>query len=206
MSSISDLTATARIRHAALDLFGEQGFEATTMRQIAQRAGVSLGLVNHHFGSKDGLRDACDDWALNYITNEKLLAATGGSLPELTRYLTERPELAPLMNYLTRALRDGGAVADAVFDSLVSITRELSRVGEEAGTIKPTADEDGRAALLVAYSAGAMLFGAQLARHLGGDTLLDDDVYQRYAQLSLELFAHGALVEGAFPLTPKGDA
>lgn len=38
---------------AALDLFARQGYGATTMRQIAQRAGTSLGNVYHHFRNKE---------------------------------------------------------------------------------------------------------------------------------------------------------
>lgn len=40
---------------AARDLFVEQGFEATTTKQIAEQAGVSEGILFHQFGSKVGL-------------------------------------------------------------------------------------------------------------------------------------------------------
>jgi AcrR family transcriptional regulator len=56
----ADLTARARIREAALLHFGEHGFERATIRGIAETAGVSSGLVRHHFGSKQALREACD--------------------------------------------------------------------------------------------------------------------------------------------------
>jgi AcrR family transcriptional regulator len=45
----------AAIFAAALDLFRVQGYEATTMRAIAQRAGVSLGSSYHYFPSKEHL-------------------------------------------------------------------------------------------------------------------------------------------------------
>ncbi len=41
------------VLRAALDLFARQGYGATTMRQIAQRAGTSLGNVYHHFRNKE---------------------------------------------------------------------------------------------------------------------------------------------------------
>ena len=44
-----------RILDAAESLFTEQGFEATTMRQITGVAGVNLASVNYHFGSKEAL-------------------------------------------------------------------------------------------------------------------------------------------------------
>ncbi|MEM9691804.1 MAG: TetR/AcrR family transcriptional regulator [Myxococcota bacterium] len=45
----------ARIYEAALRLFREQGFDETTMRDIARVAGTSLGSANYHFGSKENL-------------------------------------------------------------------------------------------------------------------------------------------------------
>ena len=40
---------------AALNLFRSQGYSTTSVRQIAEKAGVSLGMVNHYFGSKEYL-------------------------------------------------------------------------------------------------------------------------------------------------------
>jgi AcrR family transcriptional regulator len=48
-------TSRAAILGVALDLFQERGFEATTMRAIAERAGVSLGSSYHYFASKEHL-------------------------------------------------------------------------------------------------------------------------------------------------------
>jgi AcrR family transcriptional regulator len=45
----------AAIFEAALALFTERGYEATTMRAIAERAGVSLGSSYHYFPSKEHL-------------------------------------------------------------------------------------------------------------------------------------------------------
>lgn len=44
-----------RTLEAALKLFSSQGFRATSMRQIADEAGLSVGNVYHHFPSKDAL-------------------------------------------------------------------------------------------------------------------------------------------------------
>lgn len=47
--------AKARIEQAALSLFVEKGVDASTTREIAQRAGVSEGAIYRHFDSKDEL-------------------------------------------------------------------------------------------------------------------------------------------------------
>ena len=43
------------IRATALRLFRERGYDATTMRVVAQEAGVAVGNAYHHFASKDEL-------------------------------------------------------------------------------------------------------------------------------------------------------
>jgi AcrR family transcriptional regulator len=44
-----------RILSVALALFREHGFEATTMRRIAEESGLSLGAAYHHFASKQAI-------------------------------------------------------------------------------------------------------------------------------------------------------
>jgi AcrR family transcriptional regulator len=46
---------SARLAAAAGELFAERGFHRTTMRDIAQRAGVNLAAANYHYGSKRAL-------------------------------------------------------------------------------------------------------------------------------------------------------
>jgi AcrR family transcriptional regulator len=44
-----------RILHAALELFQTRGFEAATMREIAEHAGVATGAAYYYFASKDAI-------------------------------------------------------------------------------------------------------------------------------------------------------
>jgi len=44
--------AYGRLRQAALELFTEQGFENTTVAQIAERAGLNRRTFFHHFADK----------------------------------------------------------------------------------------------------------------------------------------------------------
>ena len=62
MTDVADPARTPRaeqtraaITQAALDLFRSRGYEATTMRAIAQEAGVSTGNAYYYFGSKEEL-------------------------------------------------------------------------------------------------------------------------------------------------------
>ena len=44
-----------KILEAALELFRERGFDESTMREIAARAGVATGLAYYYFASKDAI-------------------------------------------------------------------------------------------------------------------------------------------------------
>ena len=75
-------TATkARILEAALELFRDRGYEAATMRAIAERAGVSVGNAYYYFGSKEHLIQAFYD-----RTHIEHVAAVGAKLDTLTDF------------------------------------------------------------------------------------------------------------------------
>jgi AcrR family transcriptional regulator len=67
------------ILNSALDLLNERGYERTTMREIAKKAGVSLGNAYHYFGSKEHLIQAF----YNRL-HEEHLAVTGPALQSET--------------------------------------------------------------------------------------------------------------------------
>ncbi|GAC1442572.1 MAG: TetR family transcriptional regulator [Sediminibacterium sp.] len=47
-----------QIMNAATELFAEKGFEGTSIRDLAAKAGVNLAMINYYFGSKDKLFEA----------------------------------------------------------------------------------------------------------------------------------------------------
>ena len=53
--SLQHFSTKDRILHAAEELFAQQGFAATSLRQVTSRADVNIAAVNYHFGSKDNL-------------------------------------------------------------------------------------------------------------------------------------------------------
>jgi AcrR family transcriptional regulator len=75
-----DLTAKARIRNKALELFALHGEEGTSMRDIAAGAGVTVGLIVHHFGTKDRLRHEVDLYVVEQFA-EAIAAVPTDSAP-----------------------------------------------------------------------------------------------------------------------------
>ena len=48
-----------RLLDAARERFAADGFSSTTVRQVADDAGVDVALIKRYFGSKEGLFEAC---------------------------------------------------------------------------------------------------------------------------------------------------
>ena len=153
----ADLTARARIRDAALSVFVREGFGAT-VRTVAEAAGVSPGLVIHHFGSKSGLREECDEHVL-----ARSRADAADMLRDCARMgdavgtaLAELADQGPVLGYLVRILAEGGEAARGFIARLVDDTESSLRAAVEAGTVRPSVDEVARARHLVAMSLGTL--------------------------------------------------
>jgi len=160
-----DLTARARIRDAAMRLFAERGLDGTSVRDIARAAGVSGGLIRHHFGSKDALRAACDSYALDQIMRIKEQAVLEGQLGNPAFMSAAHPTVLLTLRYLARSLMDGSPAAAAMYDEMVALGEDwLNR--HHAGQVS---DPHGYSAVLVAMQSGLLMMHGQLSRWLGAD-------------------------------------
>lgn len=119
-----DLTTRARIRDAAMGEFAALGYRGATMRGIAAAAGVSLGLVQHHFGTKDGLRAACDERVLELV-RIKTAAVEEDRLSD-PRVLATLMSMAPaVQRYLGRAMVDGSPAIDDMVSQVMAKSEEF---------------------------------------------------------------------------------
>lgn len=168
-ASPDDRTAVARIRDAALACFAEAGVAATTVRQVAERAGVSPALVIHHFGSKAALRKACDAYVAAFVRERKSAAMRAG--PGLDPLALLRPEddRVPLLPYLARVLAEGSPEVDALVDELVADAEGYLAEGVASGTVRPLDHPKGVAAVLTVWSLGALTLHGHVRRLLGVD-------------------------------------
>lgn len=60
----------AQLLDVARALFAERGFEATSIEEIANRAGVSKPIVYEHFGSKEGIYEVVKDREVQRLIDE----------------------------------------------------------------------------------------------------------------------------------------
>jgi AcrR family transcriptional regulator len=147
-----------RILDAAEALFAQQGYDATSLRDIAARAGLQQPGLYKHFAGKEDLYRQVYERALKPVTDlmDTMLVASGDSFTGLTDHMTDlladHPNIARL---LMRATLSSDAEPDLValdwVGRLVDYGRKLS---EKAGT-----PSDGMALAVQIVAIFNMLFG-----------------------------------------------
>lgn len=133
-----------RICAAAMRCFAQHGNEAASMRMVAAAAGVSVGLVQHHFGSKAVLIEAVDAELIAILRD----AAPPTTPPpdtvadvgqRATSLIAQHPEA---LDYLAHLLISNAPTGQAVFDTLLDIGRaqwtHLSQEGRVRTDLDPT--------------------------------------------------------------------
>ena len=90
------LDTKTRILNAAEKLFGLNGFDATSLRDITAEAQVNLAAVNYHFQSKDSLIDAIIERRLGPVNRRRIeMLEAAGPAPSVEQIV--EAFLAPLL-------------------------------------------------------------------------------------------------------------
>jgi len=193
---LSDLSTYARIRVAALEGFASDGIASTSIRDVAAVAGVSPGLVQHHFGTKAGLRDAVNEYviAVAVETFQNLVGdgedaevwATMGDT--VTAWVRDN---AVSLRYVARALVEGDAEASRIFDVLVEIARTnwLAPLARK-GALDPEVDEVWAAMHVIVFNLASVLFESEIDRHLPAPFLSPGEL-QRWNAVTTGLYRRG---------------
>ncbi len=135
-ASPPDMTRAALIR-AALRLFGRQGFDGTSTREIAAAAKANIGSIAYHFGGKDGLRTAVADYitdtiqtvasqAIGSVPVPSLDAATPeaaerqltAALERMVAFMVARPEAGEIAQFMLREMAQPTTALDRIYEGV----------------------------------------------------------------------------------------
>jgi AcrR family transcriptional regulator len=159
-----------RIRNAALKSFAIYGTSATSLRTVAAAAGVSVGLVQHHFANKAGLIKAVDDHVLGLV-----ITAIAPPMPEppadsvaemgsrVTRIVAEHPDV---VDYVGRALIDGSPLGTTIFDTLAAFGTARWNQRTERGETRLDLDLTWAALNSLVLALGALILRGHIERQL----------------------------------------
>jgi AcrR family transcriptional regulator len=157
-----DLTAKARIRNAALDLYAQYGEERTSLRAVAAEAGVTLGLVQHHFKTKAGLRRAVDQLIVDYFAQTVAAVPTDGTPEEVASARDEAVRRMlennlPVVNYIRRVLLEPTENQQRLLDALVDFTRREIGMLRDAGLASTTRPQSHQIVTVLVRQFGELL-------------------------------------------------
>ena len=116
------------ILNTALEMLHERGYENTTMRAIAQKAGVSLGNAYHYFGSKDHLIQA-----FYHQTHDNHLRA---SLPVLQEETSLKARLLSVMRLKIDTLEPYHEFAGVLFQTAADPHSPLNPFAHAAAPVR----------------------------------------------------------------------
>ncbi|MFT3727171.1 MAG: TetR/AcrR family transcriptional regulator [Terricaulis sp.] len=188
-----------RLLLVAMHLFAERGFDGVTVRDISSAAGVSVGLINHHFVSKEGLRQAVDEY---------FLARTGAALDRaiaesrdldpnaigdyerkwIVRYADEWPEF---VGYLRRAIVDASPWGEQLVSRYFVSIRAMTDRFDAEGKIAPGVDRLWLPFLYLFIILGPLVLDPYIKTMLGKSTY-DPDMWARFQRAVTDVFWYGA--------------
>ncbi|MBI3228392.1 MAG: TetR/AcrR family transcriptional regulator [Mycolicibacterium cosmeticum] len=156
-----------KIRDAALVSFAAQGVGATSLREVACAAGVSIGLVQHHFGTKAGLVDAVDQ----HVTQVLRTTLASGPGPttldafgqQVTALLVQH---TTVVDYLARSLVEDTPVGSSIFDTLIEQGMVRWQLRADEGLTRDDLDHTWAALNPVLLFFGTVLLRSHIDRHL----------------------------------------
>jgi AcrR family transcriptional regulator len=168
--SPEERSSIERIRTAALRSFATYGASATSLRTVAEAAGVSIGLVQHHFANKAGLVKAVDDYVLGVviaIIAQPMSGPPVDSLNEMGNRVTQLVAEHPgVVDYFGRALIDGSPLGAMIFDTLVGNGTARWHQRSERRETLPDVDLTWAAINSLVLALGTLILRTHVERHL----------------------------------------
>jgi AcrR family transcriptional regulator len=158
------------ILEAAVEIFARRGTAESTLQMIADSAGVSVGLVQHHFSSKDGLISAVEAHAMAIIgatMGRPMPASPAESAPEIGRRVSHLfAEHTVVLDFMGRQLVEGAPSGAGLFDAMATMGISRWEQLAEMGAVEAELDVVWAALNPLLLVFGAIVFRQQLQRHL----------------------------------------
>jgi len=185
---------------AAFVLFSERGFSKVYLNDIADRANVSIGLIRHYFGSKDGLVEECTGHVMERLSDVigRILDGTGPSDgPGFIDHLQRRTydELIGnigLLMYLRHLVIEYPAAANVAFiDYFQLLQQEFNRL-EAAGHLRSDVNKVWLTFHLMFLQMGPVFLSKQIEAIVGTPSHDPDTVRERN-RANATILMHGIL-------------
>ena len=205
---VDSLSGKDRILLCAMELFARRGFDGVTTRDIATQADVSVGLINHHYGSKEGLRQAVDEHFIGQF--ERFYEGETGHVEDqppremirsVDRWVASVADEWPVFcRYFRRALLEESAWGGALFKRYFELVRGSIDRLDAQGRIRPDVDRLWLPFLFMFLETGTLLMDPYIKQLLGRSGFEEDLWRRRYR-------AYGDMIaRGVYSAAPQEDS
>ncbi|MEK6554114.1 MAG: TetR family transcriptional regulator [Bdellovibrionota bacterium] len=198
-----DLATKERLVKTSRELFAQKGFEASSVKEIAENADVNVALVSYHFGGKEGLYHACfnafvDEWT-NFLETKILRPTSNDDFRFRLRLLIEymiddnlkNPDACQIMR---REIENGNSHASEVFQDIA-----FQFFDKVAGFIRSAQKQGYLRSDIHAMDICSTFFGGiqhtlrmnHMRKKMQNENIFDQKVRERYVHAILEMFLNG---------------
>ncbi len=181
---------------AGMKLFSERGFAAVGLREIAAEAGVSLGLIRTHFGSKDGLREAIDAYVLEEIRALYTAVLEHSSVEALEQAVSDALDWIPrdqdAIMYARMSLMERTPGSQTLFNEILTVMRQFVDNNAQLGFLQPDVDREWAAIYMVFDFIGPAII-EPFAEHAFGTSMYSRPMIAKRMAFMVRLFTQGFL-------------
>ena len=205
-AEIVDLSkGKTKLIRVAMAMFAERGFDGVTVRDISAQAGVSVGLINHHFGSKEGLREAVDVYFISQfeevVTEQRprpeetksrgLDAIVDWTEDWIGRHIGDWDVSKA---YMRRALFDGSEWGESLFFRFYQGVRTTVDRADADGRLREDVDRLWLPLLIMYMELGTLLLEPYVEKVLGRSGF-DRELWKRRHRAYVDLIYRGTKPE-----------
>lgn len=193
-----DTEKKRRLLRKALHLFAAEGYAAVGVRRLAEEAGISIGMVRLHFGSKEGLRNQLDDLVIDAIQDLYQHIEIDPDRPDPLQFAQHALQFSSVerdvLLYLRSSLIEQSPRASDMVARLFAICRSWIETFNAKGLIEDGINPDALAKFVLYNLIGPLII-EPYSQDIIGESIYSANQVQARNELLFKAMTTGVLVK-----------
>lgn len=182
--------AAQELIQKGVELFSEKGFNSVSVRDITSAAGVSPGLLIHHFKSKEAFIKACIDEVFGEVLSFKTEPNPLDMNTQLNKWKSNPEFYKTPLKFFKAVMSSNSEYSKQLFELILDGSRKVLEDGVKNGLVKKPSDLEMTNLVLAVNSLGTILLSDYIRDQLGGE-FTDPEYAQGFMQANLEIYTNG---------------
>jgi len=182
--------AAQELINKGVELFSEKGFDAVSVRDVTNAAGVSPGLLIHHFKSKEGFIKACIDNVFGEVLTFKTEPDPLDINAQLEKWKSNPDFYKTPLKFFKAVMSSDSEYRKQLFELILEGSRKVLEQGVDSGVVKKPTNLEMTNLVLAVNSLGTILLSDLIRDQLGGE--FTDPLYAKeFMQANFEIYTNG---------------